>query len=152
MDYERFIAEVQRRAGPISRDEAEMVTGAYLETLRECLSGDLPGSLAACLPNELAYSLEGEGGGEEYPVWEFHQRLAQRAGIAPEHAARYARHLGSVLGDAVPEDELEAAREELPPEYWELAERVLPDPHYHGLFGRQPSSLPPFDSPVLNEI
>ncbi len=115
MDYEKFIAEVQRRAGPISRAEAEVVTGAYLETLRERLSGDLPGRLAACLPGELAYCLEGEGGGEEYPVWEFHERLAQRAGIAPEHATRYARHVGSVLGDAVPEDELDAAREDLPP-------------------------------------
>ena len=152
MDYEKFIAEVQRRAGPISRDEAETVTGAYLETLREYLSGDLPGSLAAHLPDRLAYSLEGEGGGEEYPVWEFHERLAQKAGITPEHAARYPRHVGSILGDAVPEDELDAAREELPPAYWELAERVLPGPHYHSSFGRQPSSLRPFDSPVPNEV
>lgn len=131
MDYERFIAEVQRRAGPISREEAKVVTRAYLETLRERLSGDLPGRLASRLPGELAYSLDGEGGGEEYPVWGFHERLAQKAGIAPEHATRYARHVGGVLGAVVPEDELNIAREDLPPEYWELAERVLPDPHYH---------------------
>jgi hypothetical protein len=43
-------------------------------------------------------------------------------------ATRYARHVGDVLGDAVPEEELEAMREELPPEYWELSERVLADP------------------------
>lgn len=35
-------------------------------------------------------------------MWEFHERLAQKAGIAPEMAARYARHLGNVLGNAVP--------------------------------------------------
>ncbi len=149
MNYEKLISEVRRRAGPISRDEAEVVTGAYLETLRELLSGDLPGKLAAHLPDRLAERLEGEGGGEEYPVWAFYERLSQKAGIAPEHATRYARHVGSVLGDAVPEDALDEAREDLPPEYWELAERVLPDPHYHGSFERRPSFLRPS---VPNEV
>ncbi len=153
MDYENFIAKVQRKAGPISRGGAEAVTGAYLETLRERLYGDLPDKLAAHLPDELAERLEGEGGGEEYPVWEFYERLAHKAGLAPEHAIRHARHVGSVLGDAVPEDELDAAREDLPPEYWELAERVLPDHNYHhGSYEHRPSNLRPSDSPVPNEV
>jgi hypothetical protein len=76
------------------------------------------------------------GGGAEFSVWEFYKRFAQEAGIAPTYATRYARHVGSVLGDAVPERELDAAREELPPEYWELAERVLTAPHYQGSFER----------------
>ena len=41
-------------------------------------------------------------------MWEFHERLARKAGIAPTHAAaRYARQVGSVLADAVPNGELE---------------------------------------------
>ncbi len=59
--------------------------------------------------------------------------------MAPTHAARYARQVGSVLADAVPTGELAAAREELPHEYWELAERVLPDPRRrrrHGSFAK----------------
>jgi uncharacterized protein (DUF2267 family) len=136
MGYEEFVEEVQRKAGPISRDETERVTRAYLEALRERLSGERSDGLAAHLPNELAAHLEGNGVGEKFSVWEFYERFAQKAGIAPTHATRYARHLGSVLGDSVPESELDAAREELPPEYWELAERVLTDPHYHGSFQR----------------
>jgi hypothetical protein len=84
-------------------------------------------------------------------VWAFYERLSQKAGIAPEHATSYTRHVGSGLGDAVPEDELDAAREELSPEYWELAERVLPDPHYHGSFEGQPTFLRSSDSPVPSE-
>jgi hypothetical protein len=41
----------------------------------------------------------------------------------------------------MPEEELEAMREELSPEYWELSERVLADPHYYGSFERRPDSL-----------
>ena len=65
-------------------------------------------------------------------MWEFRERLARKAGIAPTHAARYARRVGGVLADAVPRAELAAAREELPREYWELAECALPDPHRDG--------------------
>lgn len=115
MTYEEFVDEIQRRAGPIAREEASLVAGAYLETLRERLSGERPGSLAAHLPKELATHLEGDGEGEEFVVWEFHERFAQKTSIAPEMATRYARHVGDVLGDAVPEEELEAMREELPP-------------------------------------
>jgi len=41
-----------------------------------------------------------------------------------------AAHVGGVLGDVMPQAELAAACEELPREYWELAERVLPSPHH----------------------
>jgi uncharacterized protein (DUF2267 family) len=34
MTYEEFVDEIQRRAGPITREEAETVAGSYLETLR----------------------------------------------------------------------------------------------------------------------
>ncbi|HZC20002.1 MAG TPA: hypothetical protein VE225_09850 [Rubrobacteraceae bacterium] len=85
-------------------------------------------------------------------MWGFHEWLAQKAGIAPEHATRYARHVGNVLGAVVPEDDLDVDCEDLPPQYWELAERVLPDPHYHGSLVRQPSFLRPSDSPVPNEV
>jgi len=113
--YEEFVDEIQRRVGPIGREEAGMVAGAYLETLRERLSGERPGRLAAHLPEELAGCLEAPGEGEEFAVWEVDERLAQKAGIAPEMAARYTRHVGDVLGDAMPEEELEASRHGLPP-------------------------------------
>lgn len=74
-------------------------------------------------------------------MWEFYERFAQRADIAPEMAVRYAWHVGEVLNDAVPEEELDTVREVLPPEYWELSEHVLADPHYYESFEHKPNSL-----------
>jgi hypothetical protein len=53
-----------------------------------------------------------------------------------------------MLGDAVPEEEVEAACEELSPEYRELSQRVLTDPGYYGSFECRPDSLDPYDSLV----
>jgi uncharacterized protein (DUF2267 family) len=50
MGYEEFVVEVRRRAGPVSRYDTERVTKAYLETLRERLSGERSDGLAAHLP------------------------------------------------------------------------------------------------------
>ena len=129
MIYEEFIDELRRKAGPMTREEAKRVARAYMETLGERLSDETCAALAVHLPNGLAASLLWGGRDGPFSVWEFHERLARKAGIAPTHAARYARHVGSVLGEAVPTEELAAAREELPREYWKLAERVLPDPN-----------------------
>ena len=64
-------------------------------------------------------------------LWQFYEQLSQKAGKAHEHEAiRYARHVRTMLGDAVPEEEVEAACEELSPEYRELSQRVLTDPGY----------------------
>lgn len=112
----------------MSRDEAEAAAGGYMETLRKSLSENARRSLATYLPGELAGRLEGEGEGEEFSVWEFYERLSQKAGLSLEHSTRYARHVGNVLSVAVPEEDLATAREELDPEYWELSERILPDP------------------------
>ena len=136
MIYEAFIDEVRRKAGPMSRDEADRVTGAYMEALGERLSNEACAGLAIHLPDRLAAHLLWGGRQGEFSVWEFHERLARKAGIAPTHAARYARQVGSVLADAVPRAELAAARDELPREYWELAERVLPDPQRDGSLER----------------
>jgi uncharacterized protein (DUF2267 family) len=103
VDYEGFIEEVQRRAGPIAREESGLVAESYLETLRERLSDEKLDSLAAHLPEELAGHLEGSGGGAEFAGWEFYERFAQRAGIAPEMATHYARHVGDALSDTVPQ-------------------------------------------------
>ena len=63
-------------------------------------------------------------------LWQFYEQLSQQAGMAHEHAIRYARHVGTMLGDAVPEEEAEAACEVLSPEYRELSQSALTDPGY----------------------
>ncbi len=55
-----------------------------------------------------------------------------------EHSTRYARHVGNVLGVAVPEEDLASVREELDQEYWELSERVFLDPQYNGSYDKGP--------------
>ena len=140
--------EVQRRAGPVVRGQAELVAGFYLETLRERLSSENSDGLAAHLPRKLAGHLEGGGGGGEFSVWEFYERFAQKAGLAPEMAAYYARHVGDMLSGAVPQEELDTVREELPPDYWELSERVLADPYRYGSFERKSDFLEAADAPM----
>ena len=116
----------------MSRDEAEAAVEGYMEALRERLPEGVRRRLAVYLPDELAKRLEGEGEGEEFSVWEFYERLSQKASLSLEHSTRYARHVGNVLSVAVPEEDLATLRKELDPEYWELSERVLPDPQYYG--------------------
>jgi uncharacterized protein (DUF2267 family) len=106
--------EVQRRAGPVVRGQAELIAGFYLETLRERLSSEKSDGLAAHLPKKLAGHLEGGGGGGEFSVWEFYERFAQKAGLASEMAVYYARHVGDMLSGAVPQEEIDTVREELP--------------------------------------
>lgn len=107
-----------------------------MEALGERLSDEACANLTVHLPDRLASRLPwGCGEGPSF-VWEFHVRLARKVGIAPSHAARYARQVGSVLAGAVLRAELAGARDELPREYWELAERVLPDPHRDGSLER----------------
>jgi hypothetical protein len=65
-----------------------------------------------------------------------------------EHSTRYARHVGNLLGVAVPEKDLASVREELDPEYWELSERVFPDPQYNGSYEQRPDSLKSPDAPI----
>ena len=128
MDYEKFIDEVQRRAGLITRGQTKLFAGSYLEILRERLSGEKSDRLAAHLPEELAGHLEGGSGGGKFSVCEFYERFAQRAGIAPEEATRYARHIGDALSGALPQEELGAMREELPPStgsYQSACSRIL---------------------------
>lgn len=83
-------------------------------SLCERLSEAACAALAVHLPDPLAaHALWGDGNGA-FSVWGFHERFARKAGIAPTHAARYARQVGSVLADAVPTKGFAGARGELP--------------------------------------
>ena len=53
-----------------------------------------------------------------------------------------------MLGDAVPEEEVEAACEELSPEYRSYRSECLQTPAINGSFECRPDSLDPYDSLV----
>jgi uncharacterized protein (DUF2267 family) len=120
MKGDEFIAEVKNLAELGSNEEAEEATRATLETLRERLAGDEPSNLAAQLPPEVAPYAEGEGGREPFPVEEFYDRVAQKAGVGREEAVRHARAVATVVQTAVTGGELDDVRSQLGDEYEEL--------------------------------
>ncbi|MDQ4001270.1 MAG: hypothetical protein M3283_09775 [Actinomycetota bacterium] len=79
-------------------------------------------------------------------VCQFYEQLSQKAGMAHEHAIRYAWHVGTMLGVAVPVEEGEAACEELPPSTGSYRSECLQTPAINGSFERRPDSLDPSDS------
>jgi hypothetical protein len=114
----------------VSLDETEAVVRARLRALRGASPGTrLTGSPPTCWKNSRCAYEQEEPMARSSSVWQFYELLSQKAGMAHAHAIRYAWHVGNMLGDAVPE-EVEAACEELSPEYRELSQRVLKDPHY----------------------
>ena len=114
MQYDEFIESVAQGAG-ISRDEAERVTAATLQTLAERIAGGEAEDLAAQLPGELRSHLTGAGEeAERFDVDVFVARVAERSGTDPDQALA---HLGAVfatLREAVTTGELDDIAAQLP--------------------------------------
>jgi uncharacterized protein (DUF2267 family) len=120
VNSEQFIAEVKNLAELGSDEDAQKVTRATLETLRERLAGEEPLDLAAQLPPEIAPYVEGAGGRESFSVEEFYERVARKEGISNDEAIRHARTVATVLQTAVTGGELEDIRSQLGNGYEEI--------------------------------
>ena len=120
MKGEQFIAEVKNLAELSDDEDAEKVTRATLETLKERLAGNEPSNLAAQLPPEIAPYVEGEGGREAFPVKVFYARVAQKEGVSNDEAVKHARAVATVLQTAVTGGELDDVRSQLGNDYEEL--------------------------------
>jgi uncharacterized protein (DUF2267 family) len=120
MKGEQFIAEVKNLAELDSNEDAQKTIRATLETLRERLAGEEPSNLAAQLPPEIAPYVEGEGGGESFPVEEFYERVAGKEGVGKDEAVRHARAVATVVQTAVTGGELDDVRSQLGDAYKEL--------------------------------
>jgi|SRR5215204_1728580 len=120
MKGDQFIAEVRNLAEVAGNEEAQKVTCATLETLRERLAGNEPSNLAAQLPPEIATYVEGSGGGEPFSVEEFYDRVAKRGGVSRDEAVRHARAVATVMQTAVTGGEIDDVRSQLGDEYEEL--------------------------------
>ena len=120
MNSEQFIAEVKNLAELGSDEDAQKATRATLETLRERLAGEEPSDLAAQLPPEIAPYVEGDGGGESFPLDEFYDRVAQKEGVDHDEAVKHARAVATVVQTAVTGGEVDDVRSQLGNEYQEL--------------------------------
>jgi uncharacterized protein (DUF2267 family) len=103
MKYDEFLKHVQSVAQLNSREEAELVTRATLETIRERIVGDEANDLAAQLPKELGEFLHGREGqnGQHFDMQEFVRRVAEKEKVEPTNAVIHVRSVFTVLQNAV---------------------------------------------------
>jgi uncharacterized protein (DUF2267 family) len=122
--YNEFIVQVQRRANLDTPDEAELATGAVLETLAERLAGGEAKDLASQLPPEIAVYLQQPfaGEGESFSLDEFFTRVGEREGIDPADAAFHARVVLGLVSEVVTIGEIENVRAQLPADIRQLFE------------------------------
>lgn len=120
MRHDEFIGEVQHRAKLPSRGDAERVTRVTLETLGERMQA--PDNVAAQLPPEIGRHLA--GGSETFErlaLQDFLQRVEEKLGSGPE-AIFHARVVIDVVRDAVGDDTIKSALDQLPADFRPLFE------------------------------
>ena len=124
MRYDEFVNQVRSRAHLSSGGEAVSAIRATLMTLAERLTNSTPSRLASQLPQEIGeYLLEEEGGaGEKFDLQEFYECVAERENTRKVEAIEHSRAVMSVLSDAVPADEMDEVRSQLPKEFEPLFE------------------------------
>jgi len=123
MDYDRFLALVQRTA-EVDGELAERTTRATMETLAERL---LPGEtrdLAEQVPDELARWLSPRGQRAAFDAEEFVRRVAEREGIDVATAEKHVKAVFYALSRAITRDEFDDMVSELPKDYRPLLEKA----------------------------
>jgi uncharacterized protein (DUF2267 family) len=122
--YDEFVAQVQKRAGIDSREQAERAIQATLETLAERLVGGEPKDLAAQLPPELATYLRQPfaGAGEDLRLDDFFVIVSEREGVPEVDAAFHARVVCGLVAEVVSMGEIENVRSQLPADIRQLFE------------------------------
>ncbi|MCU7496037.1 MAG: DUF2267 domain-containing protein [Ignavibacteria bacterium] len=122
MELDEFIRDVKRKAVLDNRDEVIKAIKATLETLKERLSGDEPGHIAAQLPRQIGEMLQGEGKGESFTVEEFFSRVSRREGTEIPVAMLHARSVLEAIREAITAGEMSDVRAQLPAEFYDLFE------------------------------
>ena len=126
MEHDELIGQVRHRARLSSWGDAERATRATLATLGECIPEELADNLAAELPWEIGVHLwhpagyNGPAGGNRFDRQEFVARVAARARVRQQPAARLARTVFEVVGEAVQGDVMAKVTESLPDDIAEL--------------------------------
>jgi uncharacterized protein (DUF2267 family) len=121
MRHDEFIGQVQHRARLASRGDAERATRAALQTLGERLGA--PDNLAAQLPPEIGrHLMQVAGEFDRLTLDEFFARVADKEECDVPESIFHARVVMDVLRDAVGDDTVRKAVEQLPDEFLTLFE------------------------------
>lgn len=129
MDYDRFVEEVQRRAGFEGRTEAERAITVTARTLGERLLPTEAAAVAGGLPGPVAAAVRGATYQGDFDRDELYDRIARREGAPRGFGREHAQAVCQVIGEALPE--AERAR----------LQRHLPD--WADLFASRPAGAPP---------
>ena len=123
MQFDEFITRVQEQARLNTREEAEVITRAVLETLGERLDRKVRNGLEAQLPRELKdFLLARAENPDRYDLPEFYNRVGARADLTQQNAVERTKQVFSVLQQAIPGGEVEDILQDLPSQYKELFE------------------------------
>lgn len=143
LSYERFIAEVKRRGGLPSDEDARRASAASLEVLGESLADHEAESVAESLPEPLRASLSAHPFEGELDLETLYHRVAVREQVEDARAAEHAQVVYELVGELASDE----ARQHLAHLPEELA--ALFEPRLH----RQPTDLPPRgETPGVNTL
>ena len=120
MKTEKFLDQVNERAGLASPDEVRRVVEGALETLGERLEKTEREKLAAQLPEPLRKLLLKRHVTERYSLEEFYNRISARADVGYPEAVAGTRAVMAVLKEAVSRGEIDHILAQLPDDYEEL--------------------------------
>jgi uncharacterized protein (DUF2267 family) len=117
MDYKEFVHAVSERAG-LSRQEAQDLTRATLQTLAERLSGTEAVHLAMQLPEELQeYVRTKDKQAERFGRHEFVRRVREHTGLTEAETTSGIRAVMATLREAISGEELDHVMSQLPGEF-----------------------------------
>ncbi|WP_437646959.1 DUF2267 domain-containing protein [Sorangium sp. So ce362] len=114
MEYERFVEEVQRRAGLEGRDEVERAIVATARTLGERLLEHEAAAVAGGLPGPVAAAVRGVAYQGDFDRDELYDRVARREGAPRSFGMEHAQAVCQVIGEALPEAERLRLQRHLP--------------------------------------
>lgn len=114
MDYNRFVEEVQRRAGFEGRDEAERAIAVTARTLGERLLVEEAAAVAGGLPGPVAAAVRGATYQGDFDRDELYDRIARREGAPRGFGMEHAQAVCQVIGEALPEAERGRLQRHLP--------------------------------------
>jgi uncharacterized protein (DUF2267 family) len=116
VNYDEFIGAVSQRGG-LSREQAEVLARATLETLAELVTPKEVEDLAAQLPKPLKEPLSPRDRTESFGLEGFVSRVRERAQVSTPLAAIGVKAVLTTVREAVSEGEFEDVMAQLPEEY-----------------------------------
>ncbi|MEJ2870966.1 DUF2267 domain-containing protein [Actinomycetospora sp. OC33-EN08] len=128
MQQHEFVSAVRESTG-LDNEAAERALQATLTVLGQRLAGGEAKDLAAQLPAGLKEQLPSEGGGEQFDVSTFYERIASQQGgdVTTAQARQHARAIAKGLESALTDGEWQNFTSQLPADYadWLGTEPVM---------------------------